>query len=145
MTLIDLKQVSKIEKRIHRMPWDYDIFHHCLWLNYRCRVIVTSKPDSSIITGYCVSRVMNNTFHILNLGVDTPYQRSGFARLLLEELISEARSTKNISQIFLEVRPSNIAALELYRQYGFEQRGIKEKYYQDEHDIEDALILTLQI
>ncbi len=144
MTPADLRQVTQIEKRIHRAPWEQSIFQHCLWLNYRCRVMVLSQTQSTTIIGYCISRIMKNTYHILNLGIDISHQRSGFARRLLEELIKEASSIVEIKQICLEVRPSNIAALKLYLQYGFKQTDVKEQYYKDEFNSEDALILTLQ-
>ena len=40
-----------------------------------------------------------------------------------------------IECIRLEVRESNISAINLYKSYLFEQYGIREKYYQDENAI----------
>lgn len=145
MTPVDLRQVCQIEKSIHLTPWGYEIFHHCFWLNYRCRVMVLTEQSSKPIIGYCISRVMNKACHILNIGIDVPHQRSGFARQLLDELINEVGREKVIDQITLEVRPSNIAAIKLYQQYGFYQTGIKEHYYKNGDGFEDALILTRQL
>lgn len=145
LTSTDLKQVCLIEQRIHRAPWSYDIFHHCLWLNYRCRVITHSDSSQKKIIGYCISRIVNQGCHILNIGIDINYQNTGYAHQLLDELIFEMKNERDIDCIFLEVRPSNMPAINLYQQYGFQQTGVKKNYYQNESDVEDALIFTLSL
>ncbi len=145
MTPVDLSQVCQIEKRIHPLPWGHDIFHHCLWLNYRCHVMLDSDHHPQKIIGYCISRHLNNACHILNLAIDTPYQRKGLASQLLDELIDEVIAIKEIDHIILEVRPSNHAAINLYQKYGFQQAGVKEQYYKDLTGCEDAFILKRQL
>jgi len=50
-----------------------------------------------------------------------------------------------VQQIFLEVRPSNDAAIELYRSAGFGQIGIRPSYYQAPGGREDAVVLALAL
>ena len=45
--------------------------------------------------------------------------------------------------IFLEVRESNVPAISLYKKLGFEELGIRKKFY--EHPIEDAIIMKVGI
>jgi ribosomal-protein-alanine N-acetyltransferase len=59
-------------------------------------------------------------------------------------LIAKARTTR-CEVIYLEVRPSNIAALRLYERFGFQQLGIRRDYYPAVTGREDALFLGLNI
>ena len=58
---------------------------------------------------------------------------------------SSAPRAAGISEAFLEVRPSNIAAIRLYQSLGFEQIGIRRGYYQAVDGREDAIVLKLAL
>jgi ribosomal-protein-alanine N-acetyltransferase len=47
--------------------------------------------------------------------------------------------------VYLEVRPSNLAARHLYRKMGFQQIAIRPEYYPATHGREDALFLGLTL
>jgi ribosomal-protein-alanine N-acetyltransferase len=58
---------------------------------------------------------------------------------MLEHLLQFTQFT---TSIFLEVRPSNIAAISLYKKMGFKQVGVRKGYYPNgDQEREDALIL----
>jgi ribosomal-protein-alanine N-acetyltransferase len=61
---------------------------------------------------------------------------------MLEYLVDRARAA-GMSEAFLEVRPSNTAAIRLYQSMGFEQVGIRRGYYQAVGGREDASVLKL--
>jgi [ribosomal protein S18]-alanine N-acetyltransferase len=44
--------------------------------------------------------------------------------------------------LYLEVRPSNAAALALYARSGFARIGVRKNYYRAEDGREDALVLA---
>ena len=44
--------------------------------------------------------------------------------------------------LLLEVRPSNAAALALYRHVGFQQIGVRRNYYHDTEGSEDAVVMS---
>ena len=50
-----------------------------------------------------------------------------------------------MSEAFLEVRPSNTAAIRLYLSLGFEQVGVRRGYYQALGGREDAAVLKLTL
>ena len=50
-----------------------------------------------------------------------------------------------VDEAFLEVRPSNLAAIRLYQRLGFEQIGIRRGYYQAPDGREDAIVLKLEL
>ena len=61
------------------------------------------------------------------VGVDPAHRRRGVARMLLEPLVRAA--DERDSQMFLEVRTDNEAALTLYESYGFTRLAVRRKYY----------------
>ena len=63
---------------------------------------------------------------------------------MMESLIEEARDRK-ITSVFLEVRPSNSAAIALYRKLGFNELGIRKDYYPAKEGREDALMLGMEM
>ena len=62
-----------------------------------------------------------------------------YKQAILDYVIAEGRR-RSIAFATLEVRPSNHAALELYRRYGFHQVAVRKSYYRDNR--EDALVLA---
>lgn len=59
------------------------------------------------------------------IGVDPAYQGRGIGRRLLDELLTFADG----GVVYLEVRTDNEAAIGLYRSVGFEQIGVRRRYY----------------
>ncbi|MGM0412696.1 MAG: GNAT family N-acetyltransferase, partial [Pseudomonadota bacterium] len=78
--------------------------------------------------------------HILNLCTAPARRGQGLGRLLLRALLAEGRLA-GAEQAFLEVRPSNTAAVALYQAEGFETVGVREAYYPAGGGREDALVL----
>ncbi len=60
----------------------------------------------------------------------------------MKRLIRYAESQK-IASIFLEVRASNREARLFYEKFGFQEIGIRKKYYQ--HPQEDAVLMSLKV
>src|SRR5713101_324320 len=79
---------------------------------------------------------------ILGVAVPTRHRRKGYARFLLKNLLHLAQE-HSTREVFLEVRESNVAALALYREFGFEATARRPNYYRD--PIEAALVLRLKI
>jgi ribosomal-protein-alanine N-acetyltransferase len=68
----------------------------------------------------------------------------GYGDSLLDEMLLRAKSAA-IKEVFLEVRPSNVNALSLYRKMGFRQIAHRRAYYQARYGREDAAVLSLVV
>ncbi len=90
------------------------------------------------LAGYLLAWRLDHEWHLGNIAVAPAHQRRGIGRFLLETLVREADAAGDVS-ITLEVRPSNFAAQELYRVFGFRAVALRRGYYQDTG--EDALIM----
>lgn len=133
----DLGGILAIECEAYTHPWSAPIFQDCLRVGYCCRVML---GDSGIIA-YGVMSVGAGECHILNLCVRPDMQNNGHGAALLDHLLDTARKC-NADMAFLEVRPSNRHAIQLYRRSGFDEVGMRRNYYPHYIGREDALIMA---
>jgi ribosomal-protein-alanine N-acetyltransferase len=136
----DLGEVIAIERAIYTHPWTRGNFADSLRAGYECR---TYRLNGELI-GYFVLMVAVGEAHLLNLSVAAPHQRRGYGSALLDEATRLARSL-GAANVFLEVRPSNRAAQELYFRYGFRKVAVRRNYYPAHSGREDALVLSLAL
>jgi ribosomal-protein-alanine N-acetyltransferase len=132
----DIAEVVTIERASYQFPWSEGIFRDCLRVGYVCRVITVSRQ----VMAYGVMSLGAGEAHILNLCVGEAYRCRGVGRRLLSSLIERATAA-GMGDAFLEVRPSNTAAIRLYLALGFEQVGMRRGYYQAVNGREDAAVL----
>jgi ribosomal-protein-alanine N-acetyltransferase len=140
MTLADLDEVMIIEEAIYSFPWTWGIFRDCLSVGYPCRVL---QVDGEVVA-YAILSVAAGEAHILTLCVSPETRRQGYGELMLADLIQLARE-RRAKSIYLEVRPSNQAAISLYEKTGFKEIGIRPDYYPDEFGREDAMVMALPL
>lgn len=140
MSTRDLRGVAAVEQASYEFPWSPGIFRDCLLAGYHCLVLVAEGD----INGYGIMSVAAREAHVLNLCVHPQFQRRGFGRQLLHTLCARA-DMLGVERVFLEVRPSNRAAINLYRSAGFEQIGVRPSYYQAHSGREDAVIFAAGI
>lgn len=142
MTVADVVVVSDIDQTVSKGPWNAQLFSDCIKVGYECWVLVEDK----VVIGFGVLSYGANEAHILNLAIIPAKQRHGFGQKMLQHLLDIAK-IHGAEEIFLEVRPSNTAALELYKKYNFVEIGIRKEYYPatDDEPREDALTLALPL
>ena len=136
----DLSMVSDIERRSYEFPWSHGVFRDCLLAGYHCIVL---ERDGRV-AGYGILSIAAGEAHILNLCVDPHYRSHGFGEQLLDAILARSRSA-NVREIFLEVRPSNLTALALYRKKGFHKVARRPAYYQASDGREDAAVLAKKL
>ena len=139
MTNADLAAVMVIERKNYDFPWDEDIFKDCFKAGYNCWVCEVQDK----VLGYSLLSLAVDEAHILNLSVDPDEQGQGIGRKMMENLIHYAKG--RAETVFLEVRPSNTAAIALYEDLGFNEIGIRKDYYPAKNGREDAIMLALQL
>ncbi|HEU4591125.1 MAG TPA: ribosomal protein S18-alanine N-acetyltransferase [Steroidobacteraceae bacterium] len=140
MMELDLSEVAAIEQQSYAFPWSENIFRDCLRVGYTCRALDLSGQ----VIGYGVMSLGAGEAHILNVCVRGEFRNLGFGRRLLEHLLERAAAS-GVAEAFLEVRPSNLAAIRLYQHLGFEQIGIRRGYYQAPDGREDAIVLKREL
>ncbi len=91
--------------------------------------------------GFVLWRQAAEEAEILSIAILPTYRNKYFGSRLLAEFYSRLRSDA-ITEIFLEVRTNNQAAITLYTKNSFKIVGRRKKYYEGPHGIKlDALIM----
>lgn len=134
--LADVPALAVIEPRCFSDPWSAAGFHEMLSAPYILGLI--AEGTRRTIAGYLVARVIDSEGEILNLAVAPENRRKGVGSLLLESAL-EALKDRGAEAIFLEVRISNQAAIDLYLAKGFRPIGQRHGYYR--RPVEDAMVL----
>jgi len=94
--------------------------------------------ESEELAGFIVGRHAVDQGEILNVGVAPKWRRRGVGEALVRGLLGEF-CADGVTQMFLEVRASNGAAMRLYEGMGFRKVGSRVGYYREPR--EDAWIL----
>ncbi len=132
-----LKAVASVEKAAYNYPWSLAVFRDCLLAGYHSVVLEVG----GVVTGYGIISIAAAEAHILNLCVHPASQQMGYGRMLLNALLARSEAS-DAERVYLEVRPSNKAALALYESAGFTQIGVRPAYYQAPQGREDAVVLA---
>jgi|APFre7841882724_1041349.scaffolds.fasta_scaffold108163_1 ribosomal-protein-alanine N-acetyltransferase len=136
----DLEPLVAIENALYEFPWTYGNFRDSLAAGYSCWALWRGGE----MAGYAVLMIGPEEAHLLNLSIALPCQRRGYASVLLRHLFGIARS-HGAKSVFLEVRPSNVAAHGLYAAFGFSEVGRRKGYYPARPGREDAIVLALPL
>lgn len=140
MTERDIEAVLAIENVAYPYPWSHGIFRDCLRVGYSCWIL---ESDADVF-GYGILSCGAGEAHILNICIAPGEQQKGYGLRLLNRLIDLAR-WHHARSVFLEVRPSNQRAIEIYQQRGFDMVGRRPNYYPAEVGREDAIIMTMRL
>ena len=132
----DIAAVIAMERASYPFPWSEGIFRDCLRVGYICRVI----DIDDLVVGHAILSLGAGEAHILNVCIGEAFRNRGIGRHLLAYLLERAQAS-GMAEAFLEVRPSNVAAIRLYQSMGFEQVGQRRGYYQASGGREDAAVL----
>ena len=82
--------------------------------------------------------------HLLNVCIRRESQGQGFGRDLVLHMLERSHGL-GASMLFLEVRPSNHIAGNLYETLGFNEIGVRRNYYPGDSGHEDARVLVLDL
>jgi ribosomal-protein-alanine N-acetyltransferase len=138
----DLDAVCDLEARAYEFPWSRAIIGGCTTVPYR--IWLGFLPGESTHISQAFLSITLDEAHILNLSVEPGFQGRGFGGHMLNHLKKDARE-QGARQMFLEVRESNRAAMQMYLNHGFNEVGRRRNYYPTAAGREDALVYGLQL
>lgn len=138
-TEADLETIAVIEAEAFLAPWHPDSFRDALTRPY---ALFLGLRKAGRLIGYSLSWVIADELHLLKIAVEPPQRGNGYGTYLVEDTLRKARS-RGAAVAWLEVRPSNEAALKMYARHGFSSTYRRKNYYTDTG--EDAIILVCQL
>ncbi|WAJ69338.1 ribosomal protein S18-alanine N-acetyltransferase [Catenovulum adriaticum] len=121
-----LAQTLIIEKQAQPNPWNEKIIRSCFGRRYMNFALTLANSDQ--LLGYVFSDHVAGEVSIMNICISPQYQRKGFAKQLLNHLVSHSQAI-NAETLWLEVRESNIAARALYNELDFNEIAVRKNYY----------------
>ncbi|PEL69046.1 ribosomal-protein-alanine N-acetyltransferase [Bacillus toyonensis] len=140
MELDDIAQIVAIEEASFSTPWTADAFQRELTMNEHAHYVVLEKDG--LVIGYCGLWIIIDESHITNIAILPEYRGQKLGDALLKEVISVAKEL-GVKTMTLEVRVSNEVAKQLYKKYGFQNGGIRKRYYADNQ--EHGLVMWVNI
>ncbi len=135
MRLEDLPAVMEIDRQSLPIPWSKAVWREELQSSFSLYLVLV---EGSAVSGHIGVKRVADEVHVMTLAVRPGRRRRGFARALIEAALA---ACPGVHRVYLEVRPSNLAARVLYGSLDFVQTGVRPGYYGDE----DALLLTLDL
>ena len=135
MELADLPEVLQVDAESLPRPWSAAVWREEVESPFGLYLVL--EEAGRIVAQIGVKRIVDE-LHVMTLSVKPECRRRGYARTLVEAAVS---ACPDAGKVFLEVRPGNAAARELYAALGFGETGVRPRYYGDE----DALLMTLNL
>ncbi|MDF7669713.1 ribosomal protein S18-alanine N-acetyltransferase [Orbaceae bacterium ESL0721] len=141
LTPEDLPAAYQLELIAHPFPWSESVFYS----NQGDRYFNLKISDDDQLIGYAICQIVADEATLFNIAINPKFRRQGLAKMLLNEVIAQLSSMpKPIRTLWLEVRASNKAAINLYNVLGFNELTVRKKYYPTKESShgEDAIIMA---
>ncbi|GAB3483976.1 GNAT family N-acetyltransferase [Marinomonas epiphytica] len=137
--LADLDSLVRLDQDSNPYPWGAGLVNEALQSRSNWVIEDTSRQ---ILAWLCSSPVICEQSELELVLVATQARRQGLARCVINVWLSSL-SQQGAKECLLEVRESNIGAIELYRKLGFNQVGVRKGYYPSDNGREAAHLYTL--
>lgn len=134
----DIPIILEIENFSFRNPWQTSTFAGEIANNGVSFPYVIVHRNFERIIGYIIYWKIQEEVQISNFAVHPDFRRKGIGEAVMRRVIKKIQRDGGV-YVFLEVRPSNLAARSLYKKLGFKILGTRKAYYQT--PMEDALIM----
>lgn len=135
----DLDGIREIEDASFAHPWAAEAFAEAMTAPAAEVLVAVAGSE---VAGHAVIVARGGDAELTNLAVGAVHRGAGIGETLLAAVADEARA-RRARRVLLAVRASNLAALRLYRRFGFREIGSHKSYYEDPS--EDARIMLLKL
>ena len=133
----DFDRIYEIEKRVFSNPWSKESIKKELDNDSKSLNLI-SEIDGQLM-GYFFSHMISNEVHILNIAIDVSFQHRGNGEDFFNQIFKKYLEYANV---FLEVKRTNLPAINLYHKFGFEEIDIRKMYYSDG---QDAVVMSRKV
>jgi ribosomal-protein-alanine N-acetyltransferase len=96
--------------------------------------------EKSAVVGVLLTWHVADELHVMNVATRPDRRRRGIAHALMKEAVGYAQE-HGIKHVLLEVRRGNAPAIALYRAFGFFAMGVRARYYPDDEDAVEMVLL----
>lgn len=138
----DLDAIHTLEQASDPYPWGVTLIEDALQSRHNWILVC---PKSGAVIGWLTASLLFDQSELELVVTDRNWRRQGLGRSLLQHWLAWARQ-QGCEEGLLEVRESNLGAIALYQQLGFEQVGLRKNYYSlAEGGSEAAVLMTCKL
>jgi ribosomal-protein-alanine N-acetyltransferase len=144
MNLDDILRVHEIDQLSFSLPWPENSYRFELTQNPSTLALVVEivpQDSPAVVIGMSIVWIISDEAHIATIAIHPKFRGLGHGKRLLAETLSLSIQ-RGVSLATLEVRESNLNALNMYHSFGFKVVGQRLQYYRDNN--EDALVMTVE-
>jgi ribosomal-protein-alanine N-acetyltransferase len=145
MSATDLGRVLEIAAGSQHAPqWPASVYLAAIDPEHRPRRIALAAvdPETDVAQGFVIASLVPPEAELETIAVAAEAQRQNIGTRLLRALVGELPKDQ-ATELGLEVRASNSAAIGFYRAEGFAEVGRRLRYYADPE--EDAILMRIQL
>lgn len=133
----DASAIVEIEQAVFPDPYSLDTVQRLIKESYAFALVCENGQGE--VCGYLLAQCIPPEAELLRIAVLETARRMGAGGALMAKFLAVCRA-RGASELFLEVRASNEAAISLYRACGFTPCGVRKQYYK--HPCEDAYLFS---
>ncbi|MCQ2911566.1 MAG: ribosomal protein S18-alanine N-acetyltransferase [Clostridia bacterium] len=123
----DIETCYEIQAESIIHPWSHDMFVDD-YKNDNSLYYVHETDDA--ITSYIAYQIVLDEATIMSIATKQDERKKGYGNVLLNGTFNKLKD-KGIKKIFLEVRSTNVDAINLYKKNEFEEMSVRKNYYND--------------
>ena len=138
-TVDDLAFLADAERVVFSDAWSASAIASHIGASHNLSLVATLSGSP---VGYLFAAVLPPEGELYRIAVLPAYRKNAVGRALLS-CFHDRLAESGVTRVFLEVRASNVAAVSLYRAFGYEGCGVRKRYYRD--PIEDALLFSCDL
>ena len=131
----DIKKIAELEKVCFSFPWSEKSIEE--GMDYGATFFKAEYNGE--FAGYIGVTAVSGEGYINNIAVDPDLRKKGIGAMLLDRAVVFSRQQK-LDFLSLEVRESNLTAINLYKKAGFKKQGVRKNFY--DNPKEDGIIMT---
>ena len=138
LTKKDIPTITLIERENFSDGWNESLLSSAFDSG---RFYALSLTDGNDVLGIITYSVAQDTADIEGVVTVKASRRQGVGARLVQRVLDDLKE-QGVNKVFLEVRASNVPAINLYHSKGFLDISVRKKYYQDG---EDAIVMAKEI
>jgi ribosomal-protein-alanine N-acetyltransferase len=123
----NIKDVVAISnEQLGEEAWTESQYNDCIENKSYINYVLYFNDD---VVAFLIAQNLTDSINLLLVATKKEYKKMGFASLLINKLLQEAKK-QNI-KTWLEVKKTNLPAINLYTKLGFQLLYERAKYYKD--------------
>ena len=140
LTIEDVASAFEVHQSEQPSPWSRAVFSDCLSPPYFANQLILDGQ----LQGYYIGLQVLDEITLMDIALRTSYHGQGWGKKLLHDFIEQCQLRKG-AEVWLEVRESNVPAINLYTAAGFQLIEKRKAYYETTAGVEAALVMKLAL